>query len=96
MKQIKTIKNRLDNNVAFDEAVNAAIVEGWQLTKREVLIPKAQNEAMTTYIMLYAELEREIITEAEKCCENCAHFDVAPGEKPCCKCRNGECWEETT
>jgi hypothetical protein len=96
MKQIKTIKNRLDNNVAFDEEVNNAIAEGWQLTKREVLVPMAQSNSLQMYVTLYAELEREIITEAEKCCENCAHFDVAPGEEPCSKCMNGECWEETT
>ena len=61
-----------------------------------MLTPRAQSESLQTYTLLYAELEREIITEAEKCCENCAHFDVAPGEEPCSKCMNGELWEEAT
>lgn len=57
MKQIKTIRFRLDNAEKFDEAVNAAIGQGWRLTKREVLMPMAQANAYT-YIMLYAELEK--------------------------------------
>lgn len=59
MKQIKTIVYRLDNSGNFDIAVNLAISDGWELKKREVLIPKAQHNDQYTYIMLYAELERE-------------------------------------
>lgn len=59
MKQIKTIACRLDNRDNFDTAVNLAITAGWELKKREVLIPKAQHNDQYTYIMLYAELERE-------------------------------------
>lgn len=81
MKQIKTIHHRIDESVKFDEEINAAITEGWQLTKRE-FVPG--------YCMLYAELEREVITEAERCCENCAHFDCAPSKEPCCSCEDGE------
>lgn len=57
MKQIKTIRFRLDNAERFDETVNAAIGQGWRLTKREVLMPMAHANVYT-YIMLYAELER--------------------------------------
>lgn len=89
MKQIKTIKNRLDNAESFDKEVNAALAEGWQLTKREVLQPKAQSESLQTYTMLYAELEREEITEAERCCENCKYFDRQPGVEPCLSCEDG-------
>jgi hypothetical protein len=60
MKQIKTIKNRLDNAASFDTEVNAALAEGWQLTKRAVLQPKAQSESLQTFTMLYAELERDV------------------------------------
>lgn len=56
--QIKTIRYRLDNAEAFDEAVNDAIREGWRLTKREVLMPVTQPNHYT-YIMLYAELEKD-------------------------------------
>lgn len=90
MKQIKTIKNRLDNAELFDDAVNAAIEEGWQLTNRKVLPPMAMRNGDQTYGVLYAELEREIITEAERCCENCAHFDKDPSKEPCCSCEDAE------
>lgn len=86
MKQIKTIKNRLDNVVSFDKEVNAALAEGWTLTKREVLLPRAQTSTQYTYIMVYAELELEVITEAERCCENCLHYDKDPSVEPCFSC----------
>ena len=54
MKQIKTIRYRLENSEDFDSAVNAAIKEGWTLTRREVLMPPTDDK----YIMLYAELEK--------------------------------------
>ena len=81
MKQIKTIHHRIDESVQFDSEINTALVDGWRLTKRE-FVPG--------YCMLYAELEREIITEAERCCENCAHFDNHPDDEPCCGCEDGE------
>lgn len=56
MLQIKTIVYRVDNAERFDEAVNKAIQSGWRLTKREVIIPKAQANNQYTYLMLYAEL----------------------------------------
>jgi hypothetical protein len=83
MLQIKTVHNRLDNSEAFDTAINVALAEGWVLTKRE-LIP--------SYVALYAELEREIITEAEQCCENCAHYATPNGKEPCLSC-DGDKWE---
>lgn len=65
MKQIKTIKNRLDNAEDFDLKVNMAIADGWELKKRKVLKPAAQSEEKYTYIMLYAELEKETDHEAD-------------------------------
>lgn len=92
MLQIKTIKNRLDNVDNFDKVVNEALKDGWKLTRREVLQPAAQAIEYT-YIMLYAELEKEIITEAERCCENCKHFPIPEQREPCVSCPNGEKWE---
>lgn len=89
MKQIKTISHRLDNAALFDEAVNNALTEGWQLMKREVINPMSQHEKLMAYITIYAELEREIITEAEQCCDNCKHFDKEPHREPCCDCEDG-------
>lgn len=60
MKQIKTIKNRLDNAEDFDNDVNAALAEGWTLTRREVIRPNAHPVGETSFTMLYAELEREV------------------------------------
>ena len=81
MKQIKTIKNKLDNAIQFDAAVNAALQEGWTLIERKVLQPPSQPSSGTYFnIMLYAEFER--FTEPDECedspicnlIENCARF----------------------
>lgn len=82
MKQIKTIKSRIDYDKDFDEKVNAAIAEGWELKRRELIPSYTTN----SYTILYAELEREVITEAERCCENCRYYSTAPGAEPCCSC----------
>lgn len=72
MKQIKTIKNRLDNAEEFDAEVNAALVEGWTLTRRDVIRPNAHPVGETSFTMLYAELELDI----EKRCDNCKHAEI--------------------
>ena len=90
MKQIKTIYSRLEYAAGFDDKVNEAIREGWKLTKREVLPPTAIRNGDQTYAVLYAELEREIITERERCCENCAHHEKSPFDEPCNKCEDGD------
>lgn len=57
--QIKTIKDRLDNNENFDGEVNKALAEGWILGKRMVLTPTQPITGSTYFhIMLYAELYR--------------------------------------
>lgn len=83
MKQIKTIYEGSPEK--FDEKVNAAIADGWNLEKR----------GMNQYSFI-AELEREIITEDEKTCANCKHTNVAPGREPCVNCdpENGTCYWE--
>lgn len=88
MLQIKTIKNRLDNAESFDRDVNAALTKGWTLTKRTVLQPMAQSESMQSYTMLYAELQRVEITEAERGCESCKHYDTHPAAEPCASCED--------
>ena len=60
MLQIKTIRNRLDNNTYFDDEVNAALRDGWTLKKRTVLRPISQSASSYSYTMLYAELEKEV------------------------------------
>lgn len=60
MLQVKTIRNRLDNPTLFDDEVNAALRDGWTLKKRTVLRPIGQSESTYTYMLLYAELEKEV------------------------------------
>lgn len=60
MLQIKTIRDRLDNNTYFDNKVNAALRDGWTLKKRTVLRPIGQSESVYAHTMLYAELEKEV------------------------------------
>lgn len=62
MLEIKTIKNILDNAEAFDKEVNAALVEGWELTRRDIIIPQTTDK----YTMLYAELERYVEESQEE------------------------------
>lgn len=78
MLQIKTIVDDIDHSEKFDAAVNDAQAEGWTLTKRNVL-----NSSLC--ILLYAELEKVIITEAERDCGNCRYGDQDGGE-PCDSC----------
>ena len=98
MKQIKTIAIRMNNAEEFDKRVNTAIAEGWTLTKRRVLQPRAQpavNEIFHT--MLYAELEKFTGGKAEEArrCENCAHVHNIPNFEPCTSCntRTHSHWE---
>lgn len=59
--KIKTIVYQLDYSVEFDSAVNAALAEGWQLTRRDVLLMKSQpnDGATVVHNMLYAELAKQ-------------------------------------
>lgn len=60
MLQIKTIWNRLENATLFDDEVNAALRDGRILKMRTVLRPIGQSESTYTYMLLYAELEKEV------------------------------------
>lgn len=94
MLQIKTVRYRLDNAPDFDAAVNAAIAEGWRLTKRDVICAPAHPTGSTLHTMLYAEMEREEITEAERCCENCKWYEQQPESLPCRDCsEDANKWE---
>lgn len=66
--EIKTIKNRLDNAEDFDRVVNAALADGWHLTRRDVILPVQPNAGNTYFhTMLYAELvKRDPPAEAEE------------------------------
>lgn len=89
MLQIKTI---CENDPAeFDKQVNAAIADGWTLTKRGLIT----RESVYFLHSFYAELERVEITEEDRCCENCKHYHLDPESLPCINCNDGplEGWE---
>ena len=76
MKQIKTILRTHPG--MFDNAVNEALAEGWVLNRRYF--------TRTDPTFFVAELEMEVITEAERCCENCLHCEKDPAAEPCFSC----------
>ena len=61
MLEVKTIVN--EEPELFDEAVNEALAEGWELVRRDVL-PPYEGQTARWNRCLYAELER--VTEAEE------------------------------
>ena len=80
MKQIRTIQNT--NPAVFDDEVNKALQEGWTLTRRYY-----------NHSNFIAELEVEVISEEEKCCENCKHENKEPNMDPCRYCNDADKWE---
>lgn len=100
MKQIKTIYKQMHPSTNyvlevqdFDRLVNEALAEGWTLTKRDVFHP-CDTEDYYHGRVLYAELEREVVTEIERICENCAHFDLSSCAEPCASCSEmADKWE---
>lgn len=83
MLHIKTITNPIDNPAIFDSKVNEALLEGWTLTRRYI-------EAG----LFIAELEAVYISEAERCCDNCAYCALDSTVDPCVKCSDASHWEE--
>ena len=91
MKQIKTIVRDASKVEAFDKDVNEAIAAGWTLTKRDVWNPYS-GLGIDYHRCLYAELEKNIITEAERCCDNCLHEPESPDVDPCFSCEECSNW----
>lgn len=61
MKQIKTILEPVTYPKCFDALVNCALIDGWTLTKREIItMPGELSEAFNASAVryFYAELER--------------------------------------
>lgn len=59
MKQIKTIQVRRDHSGDFDEKVNAALREGWELKER-FLAPAADTTTLSYHPIFVAYLEKEV------------------------------------
>ena len=85
MKEIKTVIEKRPE--LFDEEVNKALAEGWNLTRRDVFPGH--------YFL--AELERDVkntnIDYEEKNCKDCKHFYCSCRDEPCFSCGEGEHWE---
>lgn len=88
MLQIKTIT--ASNPDAFDELVNNAIAEGWEIVKRDVL-PPYESQGQAYRRTFYAELEREVdeLKEEEEGEELFAHWvttrdPIKPFACSCC------------
>lgn len=82
MLQIKTIADKLTDR--FDDRVNKALEEGWALTRRYY----TPNEYFA------AELERVVVTDAERTCENCIYSNNRSDVEPCCNCSpDADKWE---
>ena len=64
MIEIKTIATKIENYNTFDEQVNEALAEGWELVRREV-VPPYEGPTRWWDRCLYAELERVIETKGE-------------------------------
>jgi hypothetical protein len=62
MLEIKTIIEPAFASEAFDTKVNLDIANGWELVRRDVLVPGDRDRGP----ILYAELEREVEPEEEE------------------------------
>ena len=82
MKQIKTIYHK--NSDDFDVEVNNELRDGWSLTWRAVQV---QNGA----IYFFAGLERDILPDGERDCDNCRHLEKL-GDEPCIFCKDFNRW----
>lgn len=80
MKEIRTIKNSLENAATFDAEVNRALAEGWRLVRRDVLAPYVATVEERTNVwsrLLYAELEREVEAEDETAPNESAEWELS-------------------
>lgn len=69
MKQIKTVTCPIEGQKRFDEDVNALLLDGWKLTKREIInMPGTLSEAFhqPLHVVLYAELEKDEVERPEE------------------------------
>ena len=78
--KIKTITAQ--TSIEFDEAVNAALAEGWTLKRRDIQPPAALGPGDILGVF-YAELE----LEEERSCRTCRHI------RNCKLCDGQSRWE---
>lgn len=84
--QIKTV---VQHDVStFDAHVNEHLSsgEGWRLIEYKLVLTNGNGYH-------YAHLEREVMEEQDKECDNCRHCDTHAGAPPCCYCDDASQWE---
>ena len=63
--EIKTIWEKVQDAPKFDERVNEALADGWELTKRELVVEPTYHDEVFIYALLYAELVKRPQERAE-------------------------------
>lgn len=91
MLEIKTIWIELVNSRLFDDSVNEAIADGWELVRREVL-PRQVEHGDT---LLYAELERMTELEEEEEPEDDGLAEWVVSRNPSAPYRCNKCGHST-
>ncbi len=91
MLEIKTIWSELVNSDQFDDKVNAALAEGWELVRRDVL-PRRVERGET---LLYAELERMTELEEEEEPEDDGTAEWVVSRNPAAPYRCNKCGHST-
>lgn len=90
MKQIKTVVGEVKFSELFDKEVNDALLEGWKITRRDLFVAHVNGKST----LLYAELEKDMLTDVDACCENCKYYDLSNDEEPCGSCsEDADKWE---
>ena len=89
MLEIKTIWRRIGESENFDEEVNAALTEGWELVRREVLPEPGST------LVFYAELERMTELEEEEEPEDEGTAEWVVSRNPSAPYRCNKCGHST-
>ena len=91
MLEIKTILQQLRNYGDFDDAVNVALAEGWELARRDVITQSSDSYEP----MLYAELERMTELEEEEEPEDDGLAEWVVSRNPSAPYRCNKCGHST-
>lgn len=94
MLEIKTIMHSVTYLTKFDEDVNQALADGWELVRRDIL-PAGEGPSRYWERTLYAELEREVEPEEEPEDDSTAEWELVrdpayPFRCSKCSCKSDE------
>lgn len=69
MKQIRTVTSPIEGRKRFDDDVNALLLDGWKLTRREIINMQgtlSESFHQPLLVALYAELEKNQVERPEE------------------------------